>query len=74
MFVITNTTHKPLTIDGVSIDPGQQLSISHLTTDMVAAKDAGKLRVLDGDETLEERKSDVAAIQPFKVGDPAIDG
>ena len=66
MFVITNMTHKPLTIDGVAIEPGQQLSVSHLTTDMVAAKDAGKLRVLDGDETLEERRADIKAIESFK--------
>jgi hypothetical protein len=62
MLVITNMTDKPLAIDGVSIDPGQQLSISHLTADMVAAKEAGTLRVLDGDETLEERRADIKAI------------
>ena len=69
MFVITNMSDKPITIDGVSIDPKQQLSISHLTADMLAAKEAGTLRVLDGDETLEERRKDIEAIESFKPGD-----
>lgn len=74
MFVITNIGHEPLPIDGVSLDPHQQLSASRLSPDMLAARNAGKLRVVSGDTTLAERKADVAAIKPFKVGDPAIDG
>ncbi len=66
MFVITNMTDKPLLLDGVSIDPKQQLSVSHLTPEMNAAWDAKKLRVLDGDETLEERRADIKAIESFK--------
>jgi len=62
MFVITNTTKKPLKIDGVDIDPKQQLSIGHLTDEMLAAQKAGTLRIMDATETLEERKADVAAI------------
>ncbi len=74
-YVITNMTKEAFPIDGVMIDPGEQLRIfTGLSPDMIAARDAGKLRVLSGDETLEERKADVAALKPFKVGDPAIDG
>jgi len=74
MFVITNVSSEPLPIDGVMIEPGEQLSVQFLSTDMVAARDAGKLQVNDAATTLEERKADVAALKPFKVGDPAIDG
>jgi hypothetical protein len=74
MYVIKNLTGYPLPIDGVQIDPGEQLSVHMLTTDMIAARDAGKLQVKDAATTLEERKADVVALKPFKVGDPAIDG
>jgi hypothetical protein len=63
MFVITNMTKGPLKIDGVSINPKQQLSVATLSADMLKAKEAGTLRVLSGDETLEERRSDIAAIR-----------
>jgi hypothetical protein len=66
MFVITNMTTEPLKIDGVSIDPKEQLSVSHLSPGMIVARDKGELRVLSGDETLEERKADTAAIDSFK--------
>ncbi len=74
MFIITNMTEAPLLIDGVSIDPGQQLSVVNLSPEMVAAKAAGTLRVLSADTTLAERKADTAAFKPFRTGDPAIDG
>ena len=49
MFVIKNLTDVPLPFEeGIMIDPGKQYSISHLTPDMLAAKDAGKLQVMDG--------------------------
>jgi hypothetical protein len=73
MFIITNSTKAPLTIDGVSLDTGEQLSVAVLSANMTAARDAGKLRVLTDDETPAERKADVEAIKPFKTGDPAID-
>ena len=66
MFVIKNLTKEPLPIDGTSIDPGQQLSVAHLTADMNAAWDAGKLQVKDSDETLEERRANIDAINSFK--------
>ena len=69
MFVITNVTTEPLKIDGVSIDPGEQLSIQVLSPEMLAARDKGELRVLSGDETLEERKKDVDAIDSGIKGD-----
>lgn len=74
MFVITNVSDAPLPIDGVLIDPNEQLSVVNLSPDMVAAREAGKLRILSGDETLEERKANTEAFKPFKTGDPAIDG
>lgn len=74
MYVIKNIGEQPLPIDGVSIEPNEQLSITTLSPDMLAARDAGKLQIRDATETLEERKANVAAFKPFKVGDPAIDG
>jgi hypothetical protein len=74
MFVITNVSSEPLPIDGVMIEPKEQLSVANLSPDMIAAREAGKLQIKDTTETLEERKADVAALQPFKLGDPAIDG
>ena len=68
MYVIKNLTDARLTLEGVKIDAGQQLSISHLTKDMEAARDAGMLQVKDGDETLEERRADIEAIDSFKPG------
>lgn len=73
-FVITNISDDPLPIDSVWIEPKEQLSVSHLSPDMLAAQAAHKLRILSADTTLAERKADTAAIKPFKVGDPAIDG
>jgi hypothetical protein len=66
MFVIKNVTDKPLPIDGVSIDPGEQLEVRALSADMIAAREAGALQVRDATETLEERKADVAAIKPIE--------
>ena len=64
MLVITNMTKAPFPIgDGVLINPGEQLSVGHLTPEMKSAHKAGTLRVLSGDETLEERKADVKAIE-----------
>lgn len=74
MHVIKNVTTVPIFIDGVSIEPGRQLSIAHLTADMIAARDRGDLQVKSADTTLEERRADTAAIKPFKTGDHAIDG
>ncbi len=66
MFVITNMTKEPLKIEGVSIDPGEQLDIGFLSPEMIVARDKGELRVLSGDETLEERRADIKAIESFK--------
>lgn len=63
MFVITNITPAVLTIDGVAVDPGEQLEVAVLSPDMITARDAGALRVLSGDETPEERKADVDAFK-----------
>ena len=74
MWIITNVSSAPLPIDGVSIEPHEQLSVSNLSPDMIAARDAGRLRILSGDETLAERKADAEAFKPFRTGDPDIDG
>lgn len=66
MFIIKNVRDHVIMVDGVAIDPGQQLSVAHLTPEMNAAWDAGKLQVKDSDETLAERKADTAAINSFK--------
>ena len=67
MFVITNVTTEPLKIDGVSINPGEQIgNVSVLSPEMIVARDKGELRVLSADETLAERKVDTAAIDSFK--------
>ncbi len=69
MLVITNVTTEPLKIDGVSIDPGEQLSIQVLSPEMIVAQDKGELRVLSDSTTLEERKKDVDAINSGIKGD-----
>ncbi len=66
MFVITNISKKDIIVDDVSISPKQQLSISHLTEDMLKAEEDGLLRILDSDESLEERRANIKAIESFK--------
>ena len=63
MLVIKNITPESLTIDGVSISPDEQLDVGGLSPEMEQAVAEGKLQVKSGDETLEERKADVAAIE-----------
>ena len=62
MYVITNMTDKDITIDDVSLLPKKQYSIEHITKDMLYAKERGDLRILSGDETLEERRADIKAM------------
>lgn len=63
MYVITNTTKEVLKIDGVDISPKQQLNVIKPTVEMLDAQKAGKLRIMDATETLEERRADIAAIR-----------
>ena len=63
MLVIKNITGEDLTIDGVFISPGEQLDVGGLSPEMEQAHSEGKLQVKSGDETLEEREADVAAIE-----------
>jgi hypothetical protein len=44
-FVIKNLTTAPLTLDGVTIDPGEQLDEAVLSSEMIAARNAGTLQV-----------------------------
>jgi hypothetical protein len=74
MLIIKNVRDHVITVDGVKIDPGQQLSIQTITGPINAALDAGDLHLYDGDETRAERHANAEAIKPFKTGDPAIDG
>ncbi len=73
-YVIKNIRSHAITVDGVSIDPGQQLTVHTITGPINAALDAGDLHLESGDPTREERHADVLAFKPFKTGDPAIDG
>ena len=71
--VIKNTTKQPHWLDnGVTIEPGEQISIVQLTPRMNDLLDQGVLSL--GQPTPEDLKADVAAIKPFRTGDPAIDG
>ena len=64
MYVVTNLTPATLVIDGVEILPNMPLDWpGALSEAVITARDAGALRVMDGDETLAERKADVAAIE-----------
>lgn len=74
MYVIKNVRSHTVPVDGVSIDAGEQLTIHTISPQMQAAIDRGDLMLRSGDETREERRANVEAIKPFKVGDPAIDG
>jgi len=65
MYVIKNLSKEPVILDGVPIEPGEQLSVAVLSQEMIASSNAGTLQVRSGDETLEERKADVAALNSF---------
>ena len=61
MYTITNMTKSPLIIDGVSIEPGEQIgNISVISPAMAAMQAVKKLRILS--DTEEDRKKDVDAI------------
>lgn len=62
MFVIKNITDEAITIDGVSIDSGESLSIQYPSQEMLNAKFTGKVSVTSADTTLAERQSDTKAI------------
>src|SRR4051812_832665 len=72
-YTIKNVRPHAVLVDGVSINPGEQLKIETLTGPISAALDAGDLHLSFGDETREERHANAAAFKPFKTGDPAID-
>jgi hypothetical protein len=74
LYVIKNIRNHTLGVDGVIINPGEQLTIQTITDPIAKAIEAGDLRIQSGDETREERHANVEALKPFKVGDPAIDG
>ena len=73
-YIIKNISGSILSIDGVDLDIGEQLKVGTLSPAMIDARSAKQLQIKTDETTLEERKADVAAIKPFKTGDPAIDG
>ncbi len=73
-YVIKNVRDHVIHVDGVKINPGEQLTVQNITGPINKALDSGDLHLYDGDETREERHADVLALEPFHVGDPAIDG
>jgi hypothetical protein len=66
MYVVKNLSKEPVILDGVPVEPDEQLSVAVLSQEMTAARNAGTLQVRSGDETLEERKADVSALNSFK--------
>ena len=53
--------NNDVTIDGVFLEKGHQLSIEHVTESMLEAEARGDVTIKSADETLEERKADVEA-------------
>lgn len=74
MYVIKNVRDHVVHVQGVAINPGQQLTIQTISGEVNAALDRGDLHLANGDPTPEERHADVKALKPFRVGDLAIDG
>jgi hypothetical protein len=46
-FVIKNLTDAPMTLDGVAIDPGEKLDVAALSSEMIAARNAGTLGIAE---------------------------
>ena len=63
MYVIKNITPAVLMIDGVEVNPGEQLDVATLSNSMQDAADAGALQIKSGDTTQAERHADVLAIE-----------
>ncbi len=74
MYTITNISSAPLSIDGVSLDVGEQVNVLSLSEEMIAARDAvlPTLQVESGDETLAEKQADVAAVNEFVAASEKI--
>jgi len=66
-YIIKNLTPAKIEIaPDVYIEPHQQLGpLSQLTDKMQDAADAGALQIKSDEETLEERRSDIDAINSF---------
>ncbi len=71
-FVIKNVRDHVIHVDGVPINPGQQLTVQNITGPINKALDNGDLRLYDGDETREERHATAEAFQPFDSDDKDI--
>ncbi len=67
-FIIKNVRSHAVVVDGVSINPGQQLTFHTLSADVGNALDRGDLTLTD------EGLPGHIDLQPFHTGDKAIDG
>ncbi len=72
--IMKNIRETSIFVDEVEITPGQQLICTNITPEIRKHLDNGDLRLSSDAPTRAERRADVQAIKPFKVGDPAIDG
>ncbi len=67
-FIIKNVLDHAVVVDGVSIDPGEQLTFHTLSAEVGNALDRGDLTLTD------EGPPDHIELEPFHSGDKAIDG
>ncbi len=67
-FIIKNVRSHAVVVDGVSINPGQQLTFHTTSPDVNNALDRGDLTL-----TLEDPGEHID-LKPFHSGDKAIDG
>lgn len=62
-YVIKNIRDHVVHVDGVPINPGEQLLVRHMTGPISKALDAGDLHLCDGGETSDERHADAEAAE-----------
>ena len=73
-FIIKNVRNYTVKVGNVTLFKGQELTGHTLTDAINDAADRGDISITDATETSAELKSDADAFEPFKTGDPAIDG
>ncbi len=67
-FIIKNVRDHVVVIDGVSINPGEQLTFQNIPPEIGNALDAGDLTITP------ETTGEHIDLEPFHSGDKAIDG
>ncbi len=65
-YIIKNARSHVVHVDGVPLNPGQQLVVRHMTGPIQKALDVGDLSPYDGGETREEIPADVEAWKPAR--------